>query len=359
MPINKFLGEIKRKKGVVSKNLIREGVERVTETSYRKGEKEIGGKLSKESIRKEVLKSGKKADKLKKTKKKEVEIKEKALKDAGTSKATYKKNGGGIIRRIAGKLFKRYALYLLVDGVGVAIQEDEAWEDNKRANSEKEEKTKTRECKLAVFLKQTEEKIEEIGTFCTWERVGKFSNILQGILIKIYSKIYPVVIISDGAKWIRQLRRRIRVLKYAKWILDWFHLKDHLEKMLRTMQIEEGNKIWEELIEHFWNGETGMALKKINEIKLSRKKKDREKEQEAREEFVTYVNNQIEGIVNYKEYKEKGYLIGSGYIEKRNDVMIKQRMVRGHRIRWGKKGGEAMMALLTAKYNDRMDEVFA
>jgi len=34
-------------------------------------------------------------------------------------------------------------------------------------------------------------------------------------------------------------------------------------------------------------------------------------------------------------------------------------MVRQKRMQWGLKGGEAMMQLLTAKWNGRLDEVFA
>jgi len=38
-----------------------------------------------------------------------------------------------------------------------------------------------------------------------------------------------VVIISDGAQWIRGLRGKIARLLGAVWILDWFHVKDRVE----------------------------------------------------------------------------------------------------------------------------------
>jgi hypothetical protein len=42
-----------------------------------------------------------------------------------------------------------------------------------------------------------------------------------------------------------------------------------------------------------------------------------------------------------------------------DDTLIKNRMVRGKRMRWSIAGGEAMMALLAAKHNGRLAEVFA
>ena len=79
----------------------------------------------------------------------------------------------------------------------------------------------------------------------------------------------------------------------------------------------------------------------------------------AIERFFSYLDNQREGIVNYEEYQKNGYIVGSGFVEKLNDTLIKNRMVRGRRMRWSLKGGEAMMALLAAKYNGRLSEVFA
>jgi len=54
----------------------------------------------------------------------------------------------------------------------------------------------------------------------------------------------------------------------------------------------------------------------------------------------------------------RGYLVGSGFIEKRNDTLVKNRMVRQKRMRWSRTGGEAMMQVLTAQMNGRFDELF-
>lgn len=46
-------------------------------------------------------------------------------------------------------------------------------------------------------------------------------------------------------------------------------------------------------------------------------------------------------------------------VEKRNDTLVKNRMVRQKRMRWSQSGGEAMMQVLAAQMNGRFDELFA
>jgi len=84
-----------------------------------------------------------------------------------------------------------------------------------------------------------------------------------------------------------------------------------------------------------------------------------EAEDTAARNFLAYLENQRAGIVDDEAYQQNGYLVGSGFVEKLNDTLIKNRMVRGKRMRWSLEGGEAMMALLAAKHNGRLAEVFA
>lgn len=342
-PIDKFFEEIKPGIGVVSKNLKREAIEAALKQSYRGAEEDIEKKLSKESIRKELIKISKKAENIEKIRSHMEVIPEMKLKDAGSKEDNYKKAKGNIIQRICGKIFNLHLLYIMADGVGVPEQGGEG----------------KRECKVGVLLRQTQEKVEEVGTFCTWERVGMFKNMLENILIKIFSKLYPIIIISDGAKWIRNLRTKIACLKNAIWILDWFHLKDRCLKMLIKFELNEESKPGQKMIELFWEGKVEKVLKKMNKLPFSEVEEEKEKQKIALETFETYLKNQREGIINYKKYKEQGYIVGSGYIEKMNDILIKNRMVRQNRMKWGLSGGEAMMQLLTARMNGRLSEIFA
>jgi hypothetical protein len=233
----------------------------------------------------------------------------------------------------------------MIDGVGVSAQGKD-WHGSK-------------ECKVGAILRQKGEEIKEIATFCTWQRINGFRNMLEWVLIGIYSIVFPVVMISDGAKWIRNLRKKIPCLKNATWILDWFHLKDNFLSLTRALEIDYQDKFAQNIITLLWLGRVDIVIYEIKQFDVSEDEEKKERQETAIQKFLTYLHNQREGIINYQAYQMKGYFVGSGFVEKRNDTLIKNRMVRQKRMRWGKIGGEAIMQLLTAQANDRLYELFA
>lgn len=347
IPVNAFFQDIRSGIGVVSKNVELQSLETATEHSYRKSEAIIGKKFGKETIRRRVMKRGEKAKALPNTSKEERVISEKKLKDAGDKDRSYKKSVGSSIRQKLGKVFNWQRLYLLIDGVQVFQKE-------KGANGEE-----SRECKVGAILSQRSETISEIATWCTWGRIEAFRTITQTVLLIIAAALnVQIVMVSDGAKWIRNARKWIPCLNNAIWILDWFHLKDHLMKCARMLNLEEPSDVIQTVINLLWNGKREEAQQWIANLPRTVSGNDQEA-REAVQAFLTYLNNQQEGIVNYEEYRNNGYVVGSGFVEKLNDTLIKNRMVRGRRMRWSLNGGEAMMALLSAKHNGRLAEVFA
>lgn len=348
IPINDFFQRIKRGKAFVSKNLERESIEQCLKNSYRKSEQNIDRKLSKETIRRTVLIKGKQSEELEKTTIKEKQNTEEQLKDAETSKSNYKKSKGGIMRSILGKIFNRNILYLMADGVGVEQQD----------KTQKSIKLGKRECKVGVFLQQTDDQIKQLATFCTWQRVDQFKDTLEWVLLGIFSFKRKIIIISDGAKWIKNLRKKIPALKNAEWILDWFHFKDRTLKVLRRFELDEDSEVAQTILDLCWFGKSDLALKTIQQLPLSQDEEEAEEQRQAIKKYQTYIHNQCEGIINYQAYKMKGYLVGSGCVEKINDQLVKDRMVHQGRMRWVLEGGEAMMQLLTAKWNGRLAEVF-
>jgi hypothetical protein len=333
--------------GVVSRNLERTAVEECLKSSYRASEKRINKILGKETIRRTALRKGEQAKKLEKTtaeEEREGEGKSWQMKDADRSEDSYKKSKEGIMRRICGAVFGRRVLYLMADGVGV--------EQQGKGVSGK------RECKVAVILRQNGDQIKKLSTFATWQRVGAFRGMVEWAMLAVYSLVYEIVIVSDGARWIRNMRDKIACFRKAVWILDWFHLKDRTLKVLRILGREAADPISREILRLYWLGQADLVLKAIQQIPLSEDEKEAEQQRASVRKYLTYIRNQREGIINYQAYKMKGYVVGSGCVEKMNDQLIKDRMVRQRRIRWSLKGGEAMMQLLTAQDNGRLGEVF-
>lgn len=337
MPIDTFLGERGRGKRAVTKNLEKEVVETVLDQSYRKTETSIQRKLGRETIRRRVIVKGTEAENLEKTKvQQQGNIKD--IRDAKSSEDSYGKSKKEKKQSVLAAILDVKILYFMADGVGVETGNGK------------------RECKVGAFLRQTGDMIEEVGTFCTWHRIGAFKTMLEWQLLGIFQKIYPVVIISDGAKWIRNLRTKIPCLKNAKWILDWFHLKDHLLQVLRVFFLDETSVQAKQFLALLWLGNRHLDLGKT--LPFSQDPEERILQVSAIEKFEKYLENQKEGIINYHAHQIKGHLVGSGFIEKRNDVLIKDRMVRQKRMIWSPKGGEAMMQLLAARMNGRLNELF-
>src|SRR3990172_13006628 len=107
-----------------------------------------------------------------------------------------------------------------------------------------------------AIVRQQSEKMTEVAAWCTWGRIKAFRAMTAAVLaIGAALAGIPVVIVSDGAPWIRKMRRWIPCLKDAIWILDWFHLKDHLLKCLSAFNIEEASEIAQTLINLLWRGD--------------------------------------------------------------------------------------------------------
>lgn len=348
IPLDDFLRDIRPGIGVVSRNTEQEIIETVTEHSYRKTETIVKKSLSKEAIRRGVLKRGGKAKTLPALRKEERIIPEAKLKDAADPATSYRKSRGSAIRQRIGKLLGLERLYVFVDGVGVFLKE-------KGANGEG-----SRECKVATIVRQQSGKIMEVAAWCTWERIKVFRTLTSAAFLAVAAVAgLETVIVSDGAKWIRNLRKWITALQNALWILDWFHLRDRLLKCLKVFNIEEASDAAQRLLNILWRGQVDEAVQMIRELPVSAAGAKRSEEETAVKKLLTYLENQREGIIDYEAYQQQGYIVGSGFVEKLNDTMIKSRMVYGKRMRWSLPGGEAMMALLSAKHNGRLAEVFA
>jgi len=353
IPINDFLWNIVSWFWCVSVNLEQEAVTESLDKSYRNTEKYMKNKFSKETIRKKLIKAWDNAKKLEKTSKDISIITEKNTKDPWNQNDSYKKSKWGIIRNILWTIFNWKRIYLMIDWVWVQAQQ--WW----KKSSEPLKKSKnddiwswSKECKVWTLIKQDWEEISNVATFCTWDRITWFKNMLEWILIWIFGRLYPITIISDWAVWIRNLRNKILCLKNARWILDWFHVKDHILKLMIVLDINEDSKRTKKIIELLWMWQIDLAVDRIKALPISKTNEEKNQQQKAKKKScIKYLQNQREWIINYHEYQMKWHIVWSWFVEKLNDTLVKNRMVRQKRMRWSRKWWEAMMQLLTAKLN--------
>lgn len=115
---------------------------------------------------------------------------------------------------------------------------------------------------------------------------------------------------------------------------------------------EIGRKRWaNEIIDGF------MVADKIEETVGSLKPEDyREEAVKAKvEDLKTYLDNNKDKM-HYKQYKDKGYFIGSGAVEGGHKHVIQQRLKLAG-MRWSRGGAQYIASLRTASKSDKWDKV--
>jgi hypothetical protein len=150
-----------------------------------------------------------------------------------------------------------------------------------------------------------------------------------------YGQVKEVVIIADGAAWIRNMAKEL--FPEATQILDLYHLKENIYTYAkhRFSQNEKEYVPWAEtFIEKIEKGEVEDALQQIPE---------EESLPAGIVNLRTYIANNIDKI-NYSEYKAKGYFVGSGAIESANKVILQRRLKQAG-MRWSVSGAQALLTL--------------
>jgi hypothetical protein len=163
-----------------------------------------------------------------------------------------------------------------------------------------------------------------------------FKGYVLNVAVKAgYGQIENVVIIADGAQWIRNMANEL--FPDAVQILDLYHLKENIYTYAKHKFSQDEKKYvpWAEtLIDKIEKGETDNMLGIFP------------KEETLPAGVVnlrTYLKNNIDRI-NYPEYKRNGYFVGSGAIESANKVVVQRRLKQAG-MRWSVDGAQALLSL--------------
>ena len=125
-------------------------------------------------------------------------------------------------------------------------------------------------------------------------------------------------------------------------ILDWFHLAVKLEN------ISLPEKLKSKLLRikwHLWRGNVDKALIRLEELILVAQQ---EKHIKRIENFATYIKNNNDRIVNYKERKESGLIFTSNLAESTVESLINRRCKGQQHMRWSREGLNPILQLRAA-----------
>src|SRR6266536_3332853 len=161
----------------------------------------------------------------------------------------------------------------------------------------------------------------------------------------------PVVLIADGAKWIKT--EQGRHFPQATCILDWAHLWREISGALRAVgrakQLSKPERDYQLSLYRcwLWQGCVDLALQGLRRLRTGLETEPLERLNEA----ITYLENQRDWIGSYEQWQEQGYPVGSGMIERAVSLLINRRMKK-RGMRWKRANGTAVVALRTDLLNE-------
>jgi len=172
------------------------------------------------------------------------------------------------------------------------------------------------------------------------------------VLILICSVRWPsVLVIADAARWIRAWFGEVRVrLPSSALILDWWHLRKRCAEL--ASMVCRGRKgkarLLRQVYRCLWQGEVAAALEVLEAYRAEAKDSGR------LEEWISYLQARAPYIVDYRQRRREQQYIGSGAVEKGNDLLIARRQ-KGAGMRWQETTSDALAALRTLMLNGGWD----
>ncbi len=161
----------------------------------------------------------------------------------------------------------------------------------------------------------------------------------------------PVVVIADGAKWIK--KEQGRHFPHATCILDWAHLWREVSGAIgaaaRAKSLSQRERDYQLYLHRswLWQGGVDQALQGLRDLGAGLAAEA----SEAIHKAITYLENQRAWIGSYEEWRKQGYPVGSGMIERAVTLVINRRMKK-RGMRWCRPNGTAIVALRTDLLND-------
>jgi hypothetical protein len=180
---------------------------------------------------------------------------------------------------------------------------------------------------------------------------ASFLLVLWVLLLVCGARQRWVTFVGDGARWLREFfEERLRSLPRVECLLDWFHVCKRCRELTSMIGKDRTarRELYRAVRKRLWQGEVAAAVTLLEEYRPQARS-------EARlEELIAYLQSREESLVNYGERWLKRQYIGSGGVEKGNDVIVARRMKRKG-MHWSLITADSLAALRTLRLNHGWD----
>jgi hypothetical protein len=156
-----------------------------------------------------------------------------------------------------------------------------------------------------------------------------------------------VLLLADAARWIRTFFATLASLhNHSRMILDWFHLRKRVSEL--ASMICTGRKakaaLLRPVMRHLWQGQVDEAIVLLEGYRSQARNAER------LSELLTYLRERQPIIPNYRARRKAREYIGSGHVEKANDLIVAKRQ-KGAGMHWSLETSDALAALRTLMLN--------
>lgn len=186
-----------------------------------------------------------------------------------------------------------------------------------------------------------------------FSRMTDSETFIELILGELYRRGFfeakEVGAVQDGAEWIQILLAALRAGIIR--ILDFYHAGEYVSD-IATLVSQAGTSLPEK-----WREEQLHELKHQGPKKVLEEVSRLLKEHPCVEDLAKSVNylQKREEMMQYPQFRQQGWPIGSGSVESANVGVVQERM-KGVGMHWERKNVNPMLALRNGACNDRWDE---
>jgi hypothetical protein len=179
---------------------------------------------------------------------------------------------------------------------------------------------------------------------------GVGASFLQVLLVVILLALRgrnSLLLIADGARWIRAFfTDMLAQVPDKTMLLDWYHLHqkcaDLCSRICRGKQAR--TKLLLRLYRRLWRGDVTSAIAVLHAYR------PQARNMEVLETLIAYLAARQEWIPNYRQRRIDQQYIGSGHVEKANDLIVARRQKRDG-MQWSQETSAALAALRTLMLN--------
>jgi hypothetical protein len=247
-------------------------------------------------------------------------------------------------------------LYISYDGTGVPMVQEEL---RGRKGKGVDGSAKTREAKLGCVFTQTTTDVRGlpvrdpdatsfVGAIESAEDFGW--RIYGEALRRGLSKAQRVVVLADGAQWIKNLVQMH--FPEATFIIDLYHARQHVSELCKTLFVGNEKKITQQRMRWWTDLDEGKVEKIIHQAQPYL---PRDSEAKKRAEIeIHYLEKNAESM-RYAEFRAQGLFVGSGVVEAGCKTLIGQRLKQSG-MEWSVRGANAIISLRCILTSGRFED---